>query len=156
MRMPKRTAIAVTAAAAIAVGLLGTVPAAAAENQAAPTAAAPNSVHPNSQHDSSDVYGSTGRCFADICLYYNSYEAGAVVSFDGSNDNLAGYTYDDPGEAGDGQAIQNNAASAENQGSTEACVWVNHGFTGDHDCLDPGSYGQLYYAYNNEDSVQVF
>lgn len=160
MHMPKRAAIAIAAAAAIAIGLLGTLPAAAAENQAAPTASsaaplAPNSMRPNySGHDSSDVTGSTGRCYSALCLYYNSGEAGAMFNTDENISNLLYYTFPDNGN-GFGDPVKNDAASAENQGPDVDIIYYNSNFIGNFDYLYPNSFGQLVNTYNNDASVAI-
>jgi hypothetical protein len=107
------------------------------------------------EHYSGDHWGSTGRCGAELCLYYNSNEQGAGAAFNADVYDLAGYVWPNNG-AGAGQQIKNNAASAEDQSNGEDEIFVNHGWAGNVDWLNPGSYGQLYYTYNNEASLDVW
>jgi hypothetical protein len=108
-------------------------------------------------HDSSDHYGHTGRCASDsVCLYYSSGESGAFLQTHElvQISDLAGYKFNSAG-AGAGQAVKNNAASAENNLvlGCELHVFYNSNFGGNEDYLETGSYGQLYYTYNEDASI---
>jgi hypothetical protein len=110
--------------------------------------AAPASAY---SHNSGDTIGYTGRCGWVTCLYYNSYEQGAVASYGPGPHNFQYDTWPNNG-AGAGQSVKNNAASAENQSASVATIYYNSNEAGNSDWLNPGTYGQLYYTYNNNAS----
>jgi hypothetical protein len=120
-----------------------------------PDALKPEVVTPHAGHSSGTTIGRTGRCSFDLCLYYNSNEQGAGAGFNGDVSDLSGYAYSSTG-AGAGQGVKNNAASAEDDDNGEDFIYFNHGYAGNYDWLNPDSYGQLYYTYNNDASIDVF
>ncbi|MFJ9813654.1 peptidase inhibitor family I36 protein [Streptomyces sp. NPDC101151] len=112
-----------------------------------------------------DHKGNTGRCASShVCLYYNSGESGAKFSvyFDDNNvnvtaaiPNLAGHYFDSSGN-GAGQSVKNNAASAEVH--ADLCsMWIyyNSNYGGNVDYLGGSGYGQLWYTYNQNASLQA-
>ncbi|MYV41358.1 hypothetical protein GT030_21445 [Streptomyces sp. SID1328] len=116
-------------------------------------------------HNSSDTLGHTGRCASShICLYYGSGQSGAKFTraYDDNSakitlaiPDLAGYTFDSSG-SGAGQAVKNNAASAEIYGS-HCSMWVyyNSNYGGNIDYFGDSSYGQLWYTYNQNASLKA-
>jgi hypothetical protein len=113
-----------------------------------------------STHNSSDHSGTTGRCSSTnggACLYYGSGESGAKFQMHQPIfiSDLAGKTYDSSG-SGAGQAVKNNSASAENVLGYGCVLYVyyNSNYGGNVDYVNPETYGQLWYTYNEDASVQ--
>ncbi|MEV7237285.1 peptidase M23 [Streptomyces sp. NPDC051020] len=88
----------------------------------------------------------------DLCLHYNSNNAGSHTGFVSSVSNQVGYTFKSAG-AGQGQALKNNAASVQNwDHSRDAAVYFNSGYSGNYDLALAWTGGNLAATYNNNAS----
>jgi len=116
----------------------------------------------------------TGRpvgCTQAATLWYNSkaYGYGSGTKFSrttpvGSQlvslavSDLAGYTFQTPGEAGYGKPVKNNAAASTNNNGDSATyinVWYNSGFKGAKDQIPPATTKDLVATKNNDASLNV-
>lgn len=90
-----------------------------------------------------------------FCLYYSpNHTGGAWRSTSNAVSNLSGKTFS--GGAGDGQAVRNNAASAENGTYCNVGIWYSPGYTGDSNWLSGNRGGNLTsWLRNNEASIKV-
>ena len=90
----------------------------------------------------------------ELCLYYNSNWAGAKADFRDKKPDLAGYTFKAPG-AGAGQAVKNNAASAQNWDHTRtAVVFFNSNYQGTYDNVWTWTAVNLSNTYNDNASFK--
>ncbi|MEC3992940.1 peptidase inhibitor family I36 protein [Actinacidiphila sp. DG2A-62] len=83
-------------------------------------------------------------------LYYNSNKAGSSACFFVAQ-NFAGAVFTEPG-AGQGQAVKNNAASAENWGTRTARVFYNSNYAGVYDDVKSHTSRNLVNTYNENAS----
>ncbi len=95
-------------------------------------------------------YGGNG----ELCLYYNSNQAGAIHDFAADVSNFAGYTFIGPG-AGAGTGVKNNAASVTNKnGLRSATVYYNSNYVGASDYVAAWTSMNLSATYNNNASFR--
>ncbi|MFE6665719.1 peptidase inhibitor family I36 protein [Streptomyces sp. NPDC057697] len=87
-----------------------------------------------------------------FCFFYNSGLAGAHNALSSNVPNLAGYTFTSSG-AGSGQAVKNNAASAQNNNQCKATVYFNSNYAGVQDSFLFRNGGQLVNTYNQNASL---
>lgn len=117
---------------------------------------ATGSASANTGHNSSTHSGATGRCTtgAGGCLFWGSDATGAVWATPSlSVADLAGRYFPNNG-TGAGQAVKNNAASAEDISSEYTFyAFYNENFSGNYDYVLPHHCGNLYYTWNDEASV---
>ncbi|MEU2742757.1 peptidase inhibitor family I36 protein [Streptomyces sp. NPDC007095] len=92
-----------------------------------------------------------------MCLFYNSDQQGSFASFTQSHSDLAGWIFGQQGttNAGMGQAVKNNAASAANPGASCWRVYYNSNYAGASDLISSYSYRGLANTYNQDASVKV-
>ncbi|MER6916641.1 peptidase inhibitor family I36 protein [Streptomyces sp. NPDC000594] len=87
-----------------------------------------------------------------FCLFYNSNIQNAYYPFWDKVPDFAGYTFRGAG-AGAGQAVKNNAASAQNlQTGLVARVHFNSNYGGVYDNVGPTSWRNLANTYNDNAS----
>ncbi|MER8018014.1 peptidase inhibitor family I36 protein [Streptomyces griseoluteus] len=83
-------------------------------------------------------------------LYYNSNEGGSSACFFVAQ-NFAGEVFTEAG-AGKGQAVKNNAASADNWGGRTARVFYNSNYAGVYDDVKAHGWRNLSNTYNQNAS----
>lgn len=111
-----------------------------------------------------EAYGGlTGRCPSgaggQFCLYYNSYEQGAMREWFDSDPDFAGETFWGTGLAGNGYPVKNDAASAENAWTVNgepAVVHYNSNYQGAYDIVYQGESRQLGLTYNENASFNWY
>lgn len=74
-----------------------------------------------------------------FCLYYSPGRTGGAWRSRSAAVRTISGTFS--GGAGDGQAVRNNAASADNGTFCNVGIWVSPGYTGDSNWLVRGNYG---------------
>ncbi len=91
----------------------------------------------------------------EVCLYYNSNNAGSLVDFKGSIKNYGTGSdcvrYVGPGN-GRGQCVKNNAASVWNRKSVPVTIFYKSGWSGAIDSFVAGAKGNLRSALKNENA----
>ena len=87
----------------------------------------------------------------DVTLYENSNWSGATVDVYSNVYDFAGWHFSN------GHNVKNNTASAWNWGPQWASIYVNHGYAGNQDILQPGQgVTRLGYTYNNNASLEFW
>ncbi len=96
--------------------------------------------------------GAAGVASADqVTLYENSNFAGGSVNVYSNVYDFAGWRFNN------GDYVKNNTASAVNYGPDWANIYVNHGYAGNYDTLQPGQWlNRLGFTYNNNASLLFF
>ncbi|MEV0176572.1 peptidase inhibitor family I36 protein [Streptomyces sp. NPDC050803] len=92
-----------------------------------------------------------------MCLFYNSDQQGSFAAFTRSVSDLEPWIFGHQGttNAGQGEPVKNNAASAANPGSPCWRVYYNSNYAGPNDYIGGHTYRQLVNTYNENASVLV-
>ncbi|MEV8100625.1 peptidase inhibitor family I36 protein [Kitasatospora sp. NPDC085879] len=88
-----------------------------------------------------------------FCLFYNSNEQGSHFVVSQSIPDLAGYTFNSPGN-GQGQHVKNNAASAVDNSCLTVWVYYNSNYSGPSDMFNYHEAANLDNTYNENASVK--
>jgi Peptidase inhibitor family I36 len=90
-----------------------------------------------------------------FCLFYSPGGTGGVLGVKAEKvPNLSGYTFS--GGAGNGKAVRNDAASADNGSDCNVGIWVSTNYGGNSDWLSPFKGGNLGPDLrNNEASIAI-
>jgi hypothetical protein len=97
----------------------------------------------------------------EFCLYWGPGLTGSVSDFNGSISNYGStqptcYDFKGPG-TGQGQCVKNNAMSAWNRTtSNRVTVYYNSGYAGASDTYQPGEFGDLISALQNQNASHKF
>jgi hypothetical protein len=136
-------------------GLLGAFTAVALAVTVTPVATATSA---SASGHNSNQRGLNSRCNASpylLCLYWDTYENGALWGTSGAIPNLRNYRFPNNG-AGGGQYVKNNAASMSCDTSYLWCYsYYNENYSGNYDYVTPQRSGNLYYTSNDEASVRL-
>ena len=91
----------------------------------------------------------------DLCLYYNSNEAGARFN-DPYTDNYAGWVFKawSGGDAGAGQVVKNNAASVHNYSPVIGDIYFNSNQAGPKQQIAGNTSANLNSTLKNENASQ--
>ncbi|MEU8310604.1 peptidase inhibitor family I36 protein [Actinomadura sp. NPDC048955] len=89
----------------------------------------------------------------NICFYWGGNLSGAVRGYYIDNPDFGGDTFSGPG-AGYGERVKNNSASVYNDFHLPALVCYNENYGGPCDYINPHSWRNLNYAWNDNASFR--